>query len=95
MSAKKARLPMVVLGLLLATASWLGASGSQPQPAAPGGAALATAPLAANSCPAAAAAGGNCSDNSDCPGGYCYHDPIALVPYCVYGQVDTFQPPQP
>lgn len=93
MFAKKARVSVVSLGLL-AAASWLGASMTlQPAPA-PAAKALMVAPLA-NSCQAAAAAGGNCSDNSDCPGGYCYHDPIALVPYCVYGPVDSFEPQRP
>lgn len=91
MSAKKFRVPVVVLFALSATASWLSVTAAPPQAAT-------LLPLAA---PAAscqmgrASLGGNCDDDSDCPGGYCYHDPIALVPYCVGGGSSTLEPQQP
>lgn len=92
MSAKKFRVPVVVLFALSATASWLRVTAAPPQTAT----LLPLAAPAVASCQVgrAASLGGNCDDDSDCPGGYCYHDPIALVPYCVGGG-STLEPQQP
>lgn len=39
-----------------------------------------------------AAGGSNCDTDADCPSGsYCYHDPLAFVPYCVSGSVEQLE----
>lgn len=96
MSAKPVRFSMVVLCLLFATASWLSATSDTAAPQAEAKFWSAQpaflAPAAVASC--RLAGGGNCSDDSDCGAGeFCYHDPIALVPYCAPrgGQTIEFQ----
>jgi len=90
MFAKKSRIPAAVIGLALGTASWLGAGAGQISPASPASlhpAAPPFSPALPFEASHRSAGGGNCDSDADCPGGYCYHDPIALVPYCVAGSV--------
>jgi hypothetical protein len=85
MSTKQVRVTFVVLCLLFATASFVGAGSEAVRQGSP---LFQPAFLAApgTSCELRGAAGGNCDTDADCPSGsYCYHDPIALVPYCVAG----------
>lgn len=91
MAAKTIRITLAALCLLFATASFVGAGSEAAQQGAPlFQPAFLSEPA---SCQLKGAGGGNCSSDADCPSGsYCYHDPIALVPYCVAGSSgDSFE----
>lgn len=82
MSVKQVRIGAAVFFLLFGTVTWLGAAtddappaGAQQEPSQPASTAVGAV--------CAAAGSGNCDSDADCPSGqFCYHDPIAFVPYC-------------
>lgn len=76
--------------LFLGTAAWSSAASESPSIASAQQVFFQPAfgPATAG-CPAAAM-GGNCDTDADCPSGqFCYNDPIAFVPYCAPRNGDT------